>query len=251
MVGNLLLRGMIAGLIAAVLAFGFAYVYGEPEIDASIAIEEMKAEAEAAANPSDEPEEPELVTRATQATTGLATGLLVHGAAVGGLFALVFAWAYGRVSALGARATAALLAGAAFVSVVLVPQLKYAPNPPAVGSSDTIGARTSLFFVVLIVAILAMLVAVAIARRLWQQSGGWGASITAGLVWLAVIAIAMVALPAIQEVPADFPADVLWRFRISSLGVHAILWTVIGLVFGLLAEAQLERGRTRPAAALH
>ena len=104
--------------------------------------------------------------------------------------------------------------GAAFVSVVLVPQLKCALNPPAVGSSDTIGARTSLFFVVLIVAILASLVAVAMARRLWRQSGGWGASITAGLTWLAVTAIAMLALPTIQEVPADFPADVLWRFRL-------------------------------------
>lgn len=249
MVGNLLLRGMIAGLIAAVLAFGFAYVYGEPEIDASIAIEEMKAAAEAAANPSDEPEEPELVSRATQATTGLATGLLIHGAAMGGLFALVFAAVYGRITTLGARATAALLAMAAFVSVVLVPQLKYAPNSPAVGSGDTIGARTSLFFVMLVVAILAMVVAVAVARRLWQQSGGWRAGITGGVVWLAIIAIAMLALPTIQEVPADFPADVLWRFRLSSLGVHAILWTVIGLVFGQMAEALLEHRAPRLATA--
>ena len=43
MVGQLLLRGMIAGLIAAVLAFGVAYVFGEPEVNYAIGFEERAA----------------------------------------------------------------------------------------------------------------------------------------------------------------------------------------------------------------
>ena len=38
--GQLLLRGMLAGLLAALLAFSFAKVYGEPQVDRAIAFEE-------------------------------------------------------------------------------------------------------------------------------------------------------------------------------------------------------------------
>jgi Probable cobalt transporter subunit (CbtA) len=47
---------------------------------------------------------------------------------------------------------------------------------------------------------------------------------------------AQVVLPDINEVPADFPAVVLWKFRMTSLGVQALMWTTLGLVFGTLAE---------------
>ena len=43
--GNLLMRGMLAGLIASLLAFGFAKVYGEPQVDRAIAFEEHESHA--------------------------------------------------------------------------------------------------------------------------------------------------------------------------------------------------------------
>ena len=75
---------------------------------------------------------------------GLFTGVVVYSAAFGGLFALVFAFAYGRIGRPDPRVTAALLAVAGFVVVSLVPALKYPPNPPAVGNPETIGYRTAL-----------------------------------------------------------------------------------------------------------
>ncbi len=245
MVGQLLLRGMIAGLVAAVLAFGFAWTFGEPEVNYAIGVEEQKAIAAG----EDPGAEPELVSRDVQSTTGLATGLLAYGAAIGGLFALVFAWAYGRATGLGARAASALLAVAAWIAVALVPQVKYGPNPPAVGSGETIGARTSLFFVLLVVSIALMVLAVLLARRLWASRGPWTAGITAGLAWLVAVAVILLAMPAINEVPADFSADSLWRFRMTSLGIHAILWAGIGLIFGALAERLLEGSAPRRALA--
>ena len=79
MVGKLLLRGMLVGLVAGILAFAFARVYGEPQVDKAIAFEEQQAQA------AGEAPEPEMVSRATQAGIGLAAGLLVYGAALGGL----------------------------------------------------------------------------------------------------------------------------------------------------------------------
>lgn len=237
MVGQLLLRGMIAGLVAGFLAFCFAYSYGEPEVEYAIGLEEQKAIAAG----EDPGAEPEIVSRPVQSTIGLAVGIISFGAAAGGIFSLVFGFAYGRVANLGARGTSALLAVAAYISVVIVPQLKYAPNPPAVGSGETIGARTSLFFILLLASVAVMVLAVLLARRLWAEQGPWRAGITAGAAWLGAVILLMLALPSVNEVPADFSADSLYRFRMVSLGIHAILWTVIGLLFGALAERVLER----------
>lgn len=248
MTGSLLLRGMLIGLLAGIVGFAFAYVFGEPQVDLAIAFEEHMSAAEAPAADAMAMEEPELVSRATQATTGLATALLVYGTAVGGIFALVFAFAYGRLGDLGARATAALLAAAAFVAVVLVPQLKYPANPPAVGSDDTIVARTTLFFLMLVLSVAVMVAAIVIARRLWRQHGGWTAAMIALACYLLAVALIFVALPPIIEMPDGFAPEVIWNFRVSSLGIHLILWTIIGLGFGALAERLLERPAPRRAA---
>lgn len=233
MVGKLLLRGMLVGLVAGILAFAFARVYGEPQVDKAIAFEEQKSQA------AGEAPEPELVSRTTQAGIGLATGVLVYGAALGGLFSLVFAFAYGRLGSLGPRGTAALLALLGFLAVIVIPGLKYPANPPAVGNGETIGYRTELFFIMMVVSLATMVAAVGLAQRLWNQLGAWNAVIVAGLAYLVVFALAKAALPDINEVPEDFSAMVLWQFRVASLGIHVVLWTVIGLAFGAVAERQL------------
>jgi hypothetical protein len=253
MVGNLLLRGMLVGVIAGLCAFGFARVFGEPQVDRAIAFEEQTAAAEQAASGQTAVDEPEIISRTTQAGFGLLTGVVVYGAAVGGLFSLVFAYAYGRLGRLGPRGTAGLLALGGFIAVVVVPFIKYPATPPAVGTPETIGARTELFFVMIVVSLAAAVASVSLAQRLWARHGTWNASTIAGLAFVVVIAIAQYALPTVNEVPENFSADLLWRFRTASLGIHVILWTVIGLGFGALAEHSLANraGRTvtaRPSA---
>jgi hypothetical protein len=56
-------------------------------------------------------------------------------------------------------------------------------------------------------------------------------------------------LPDVQEVPDQFPAVVLWRFRVANLGIQAVIWTTMGLLFGYLTERSLQVGRAvlRPA----
>jgi len=119
MVGKLLVRGMLAGIAAGLLTFGFARVVGEPQVDQAISFEE-KADAAKGEAP-----EPELVSRETQAGLGLLTGVVTYGAAFGGLFSLVFAYAYGRAGSLSVRALSAWLALGAFIALVIVPNIKY------------------------------------------------------------------------------------------------------------------------------
>lgn len=245
-VRTLLVRGMIAGVVAGLLAFALAYVVGEPSIDSSIALEESASapaheHGDAAASPADEGEEEELVTRPVQSTLGLATGVLVYGVALGGIASLAFAVCLGRVGRLRPRATAALVAGAAFTTVYLVPFLKYPATPPAVGNPDTIGKRTTLFFLMIVLSVLVAVIAVIAGRRLAPTLGNWNATVAAGGGYVVVMAVACLLLPANTDaVKETFPAALLWEFRLASLGVQALLWTAFGLVFGALAERVLR-----------
>ncbi|CAM5776031.1 membrane protein [Labrys miyagiensis] len=259
MVRSLLIRGMLVGILAGLLAFGFAKVFGEPQVDAAIAFEENHAAPEEAkpapsttmnmstapgeAQPAaghDHGGEEELVSRPMQASFGLLTGVLIYGTALGGIFALVFAFAHGRLGSLSPRATAAVVATIGFAAVVMIPQLKYPANPPAVGNPDTIGPRTALYFAIMALSVVVMIAALNTASRLAASLGRWNANLVAAAAYIVVMAVAMLILPGVHEVPADFSANVLWNFRIASLGIHVILWTTLGIVFGLLAQKLMQ-----------
>ena len=233
MVRSLLIRGLLAGLLAGVVAFVFAYLVGEPQIDRAIAFEERLAQD------GQHAAEAELVSRGIQSTIGLLIGTVAIGVALGGLFALAFAYAYGRVSRRGARATSALLALAAFVTVSLVPFVKYPPNPPAVGSADTVDQRTLLFFAMIAIAMVALVAAVRIRAQYLERLGAWNATIAGGAVFLGLVGLAQLILPDLQQAPAGFPADVLFEFRLVALGLSAVLWLTIGLAFGAAVERLL------------
>lgn len=249
MAGTLLLRGMLIGIIAGLLCFSFLKIVGEPQVDRAIAFESQLdwAKARAAAQaliakglpaPKEEPE-PELVSRRVQAGIGLFTGVMVYNVAFGGLFALAFGLAYGRMGDFDPRTTAALLAALGLVAVYIVPNLKYPANPPSVGDPATIGMRTALYFSMIAISLAAMIAAGMLRLRLLARYGAWNAFLIAAGAYLIVVIVVGLVLPPVNEVPAEFPAVVLWRFRIASAGVQLIMWTTIGLLFGALAERAL------------
>ena len=244
MVRTLLIWGMVVGIVAGLLAFGFAKLFGEPQVDRAIAFEDQMDRAKG------EAPGPELVGRAVQSGVGLLTGVVVYGTALGGLFALAFAFAYQRIGRLSARATSALLAAAGFVAIFLVPQLKYPSNPPSVGQPETIGYRSELFFLMILISVATLSLAIVIAPRLAARYGNWNAALLAAAVFIVIIVLAQVLLPDINEVPDQFPAVVLWRFRIVSLGIQLILWATFGLLFGVLAERVLANRDTFAKSAL-
>src|SRR3954465_7894206 len=169
-VRGLLIRGMLVGLAAGVLMFVFAKVFGEPAGDGAIAFEEAHSP------PSGEAP---LVSRALQSTLGLLTGTVVYGVAMGGIFALVFAAVQGRVGRARPRTTAATLALTAFAVIVLIPFLKYPSNPPAVGSGETIGYRTEIYFAMLALSVVAALAALRVERDTVARFGAYHGTLPA------------------------------------------------------------------------
>ncbi len=245
MIRPLLVRGMLVGLAAGLLAFAVAFIFGEPQVQHAIDFETHLARLH------HEAPGPGLVSRGVQRSIGLLTGTVVMSIALGGIFSLVFAWAYGRIGAMGPRLTAAVLALGAYLTITLVPFTKYPANPPTIGNPDTIDRRTLLFIAMITITILAAITGSRIRRQLLPRLGSWNAGFLAVGAFLAVIAVAQLVLPAVHETPKGFPADVLWRFRIASLGINATIWATIGLGFGAVAERLLApRPARRPSVAV-
>ncbi|MFF4309201.1 CbtA family protein [Streptomyces sp. NPDC001507] len=239
-VRNLLVRGMLAGLAAGLLALVAAYLLGEPNVDKAIGFEDAHAHEH----------EMEVVSRSLQSTAGLATGVLVYGVAFGGIAALAYCFALGRVGRFSPRATAMLLSGCALAAVYVVPFLKYPANPPSVGDPDTIGKRTTLYFLMMLLSVLLAVAATILGKRLQPRLGTWWATVLAVAAFAVVIGLAYQFLPVVNEVPADFPATLLWRFRLSALAIQLVLWGGFGLLFGELAERVLNpKPAKAPAAA--
>jgi predicted cobalt transporter CbtA len=262
---RLVARGLLAGAIGAVLAFVFARLCAEPVIGRAIAFEDGRTDAENAHGVHEHGVE--LFTRGVQASPGLGFGVLLFGVAMGALFAVLFCVVYGRAAdhakSPAPRLLSVQLAAAAFVAVYLVPFVKYPPNPPAVGQSDTIGMRTGWYLVMMLASVVLAAAAVWLARRLVDRLGEWNGRLLAAGAYLVAIAVVMVLLPTVDETPEPlrdasgaivypgFPADVLYEFRMLSLGTQLLLWVTIGLVFGTLAGRLLgERSESGQASSI-
>jgi hypothetical protein len=102
----------------------------------------------------------------------------------------------------------------------------------------------------------ALVGAVYLGRRLTDRLGAWNATLAAGAGYVATMAIVMLILPAVDETPGEmrddagtivlggFPADVLYQFRLYSLGVQVVMWATIGLVFAGSVSKLLDGKRT-------
>jgi predicted cobalt transporter CbtA len=247
MTRTFLVRGMLVGILAGLLSFGFLKTYGEPQVDRAIAFETQLDEAKAAAQKAKGEaveEEPELVSRSTQAGIGLFVAVMVYCTAFGGLFGLAFAFAYGRIPGpLTPQALSALLAAMGFVAIYLVPNLKYPANPPSVGAPETIGVRTALYFVMIAISLAAMIGSASLKRLFVPRFGEWNANLMVAACYIVVVVVAGLVLPIVNEVPDGFPAAVLWNFRVASIGAQFIMWVTLGLLFGALTQRALAAGQ--------
>ncbi|MDL5158466.1 CbtA family protein [Actinomycetospora termitidis] len=258
-------RAALAGAVGGVVAWLFALVFAEPLIQAAIDYEGERGEAEAALDAAAgiaPPEEgPEIFSRTVQGVWGIGVGMIVAGVALGLLFAVVYTLLQGKVS-VRPRVLALLVAGAGFLTFYATPFVKYPANPPAVGHDETIGDRSGLFLVMVVGSIVFLVAAVFVVRALRERLGLWNAVLVGGVAYIVLSGILMAVLPSLGELaanvatygPADsetpqplrdpagtivfpgFDPDLLYSFRVYAITAQAIVWGLLGLVFGALAE---------------
>ncbi len=210
---DFLIRGLLAGLVAGIVAFGVAYVVGEPSVNAAIALEESGF---------DRPHpwrggRPFRHRDRSRGDRGPALPAVDGRAAHRHRRRRGHPRRPGRgAERSGPRAgSAACGAGprpcwsppSASPPSTCCPSSPIRPNPPAVGSGDTIGVRTGLYFTMVAISVVAAVAAVIVGRKLAVGWGGWYAGLAAAAGYLVVTLVAVALLPNYNEVPADFPAD--------------------------------------------
>ena len=225
-------RGALGGLAGGAAAALFLWLVTESQIRKALAVEEAGG-----ANHGDE------MFNRTQQVLGGMLGAVIYGVIVGIVLAIIAAALWRELPGRSAFGRAIRLATAGFTAWVLVPALKYPPNPPGVGDPDTVGRRT-FWFVVLLALSLSLAFAV---WRLWQHlSGrGWrdaGRFAAVAIAYCAAVAVLYLVLPASPD-PVDMPANIVWHFRLDSLAGNALLWVTTATLFGWLGDRAGGRAR--------
>ncbi len=221
-------RGLLAGLLAGVLAGIFAFVFAEPILDRAIALENEHHEA--------------VFDRGEQ-KVGLILATTLYGSAVGALFGLLAGYFRRRSSLRSEWLRSLALSGAVFLGAVLLPFLKYPPNPPGVGADPaTLAERTLAYLAIVVLGLLAVFAAWRFARRL-EDVSAVARKLAAGGVLVVLWASLYLAMPDFDRVGTSGPVPValIWEFRLSSLGTQAVLWAGIGCIFGLFGELASRR----------
>ncbi|WP_019925244.1 CbtA family protein [Nocardia sp. BMG111209] len=262
-------RGVLLGALGGLLAFVFARIMAEPIINRAIDYESGRDDAQmaldkAAGKPMADMG-PDIFTRSQQQNLGLPFGMIVFGAAMGALFAVVYYLAISRAGRITARNLALLVSGGMFLALYAVPFLKYPANPPSIGHPDTIKARTALYVAMIVIGVLVLFAAIYLGRRLAARLGNWTASIVAAVSFAVVMGVVMLILPPLGHLSSNksafgnfdtetpqplkdpsgaivypgFPADDLFHFRLYSFAAQLILWVVIGVGFASLAPRLL------------
>ena len=227
--GRLLGSLLVAGVAAGVLTGAYSVLVTRRAMAPALAIEEARTGTHAQAE--------ELVGRAGQVWGGVLGAVL---AAV--VFAVLLAVAYAllrhRLPVRTDLARMVLLAAIGFGVFALLPALKIPANPPAVGDPATVTTRTGIYAAVLFSGLAIVLLVSALVSLLRSRGVSISATATAaGAAAAALVALLLVLVPGSPDaIPPDVPADVVWDFRVASLGQLAVLWAALGLVGGWLVE---------------
>jgi len=219
-VKQMLRAGVLAGLCGGVALAAYLLLVGERTINQAVALESASSVQR------------EMFTRASQHAGG-ALGAILYGVCAGAVLAVLFAAIRHRM--VGDDWQRSLhLSAVAFVTLTVVPMIKYPPNPPGVGDPATLDRRTALYLLLLGMSIVATWSAWRLSRTLRARGVRRELAAPAALATYAiVVGTAWYALPSNTD-PVPLPAELLWRFRLSSVGGQAVFWAVTGLCLGAL-----------------
>lgn len=229
---DVLRNGAVAGAAGGAASAIFLRLVGERSIDTAVAIE-----ARANAGQAHE----EMFSRSTQHLGGM-IGITLAGVAFGVLLAVLFARLRPRLPGRADWQRALWLGAFVWVVANLVPALKYPPNPPTVGDPATIGRRTAAYLLLLLFSVLAAVAATGVSA--WCAKRGTDDQLrllaTVG-TFAVLVTIALLMFPPTPDA-VHAPTQLVWRFRIQSLGGTALLWLTTATVLGrLVTEKQPDR----------
>ncbi|QDI88086.1 hypothetical protein Nisw_00340 [Candidatus Nitrosopumilus sp. SW] len=217
-----LISGAFAGLIHGTVNFAIV----EPYLDQAIGIENQNLFAS-----GEEEDTPEFWVeyegyRTWQKSGQILAGVIL-GTSVGALFGIVFALSRNVLPGNNDVKKSLLLAGIMWLTLYIIPFLKYPANPPTVGDGETVVLRAILYLSFIAISGFGAVGFYQLSKKLKNNKKlvaliGYG-------VFISAVFFAMPENP--DEITA--PMDLVNEFRFMSvLGVTSF-WASVGIILGL------------------
>ena len=217
-----LISGSLAGAIHGTVNFTIV----EPYLDQAIGIENQNlfASGEEEDNPQfwAEYESYRIWQKSGQVLAGIILGI-----AMGSLFGIVFALSRNSLPGKNDVTKSLILAGLMWLTIYIIPFLKYPANPPTVGDGETVMLRAILYVSFIVLSGIGVVIFYKLSRKLQSNKKYFG--LIGYIVFISVIFFIMPENP--DEVNA--PINLVNEFRLMSvLGVSSF-WLSVGIILGL------------------
>ena len=221
-VGIVLLAGCFAGIIHG--AANLAIV--EPYLDEAIGIENQNLFAS-----GEEKDTPQFWVEYSAYRDWQKGGQVLAGAilgtSIGALFGIVFAYSRKILPGQHNVKKALVLAGIMWLTIYLIPFLKYPANPPTVGDSETVVLRATLYLAFIAISGFSVIGFYQLSKKFQGRKKlvaviGYAAFMTA---------IFVVMPPNPDEIAA--PMELVNGFRVMSVVAVSVFWLALGIILGL------------------
>jgi len=152
---------------------------------------------------------------------------------LGILYSIIFTFAYTlvqyRIPVKSTQFKGLILALNGFLVAVLVPSLYLPPNPPGIETSLPVMARQSIFLAIIIAGILASIAFWVIYSHLSRKYNLMTGLSIGAFAFVVIVVTAFLLVPSNSNI-SSIPSDLLWKYRVESLGAMFAFWAIIGVM---------------------
>ena len=217
-----LVSGAIAGFVHGTINFALV----EPYLDQAIGLENeslfASGEAEDTLEFWAEYESYRIWQKSGQVLAGVILGL-----AMGSLFGIVYALSRNSLPGKNDVTKSVILAGIMWLTIYIIPFLKYPANPPTVGDGETVMLRAILYVSFIALSGIGVVIFYKLSQKLQNNKKYFG--LFGYVIFIIILFLLMPENP--DEVTA--PMNLVNEFRFMSvLGVSSF-WLSVGLILGL------------------
>jgi len=221
-IGIVLLAGCFAGIIHG--AANLAIV--EPYLDEAIGIENQNLFAS-----GEEKDTPQFWVEYSAYRDWQKGGQILAGAilgtSIGALFGIVFAYSRKILPGQHNMKKALVLAGIMWLTIYLIPFLKYPANPPTVGDSETVVLRAILYLTFIAISGFSVIGFYQLSKKFQGRK-----KLVAVIGYAAFMTAMFVVMPSNpDEITA--PMELVNGFRVMSVVAVSVFWLALGIILGL------------------
>jgi hypothetical protein len=217
-----LISGALAGLVHGTVNFTIV----EPYLDQAIGLENESLFASGEEENNLEFWAEYESYRIWQKSGQILAGVIL-GIAMGSLFGIVYSLSRNSLPGKNDVAKAMILSGIMWVTIYLVPFLKYPANPPTVGENETVVLRTFLYLLLIAISGISALGFYKLSTRLQNNKKYF--ALFGYIIFISVIFFVMPENPDVITAPMNLVNE----FRlVSVLGVSSF-WGSVGIILGL------------------